>query len=69
MIRISVEVSNGPARFRVSVQARSIERALEIAQRQNPGKECKVAFPIDAEAFFAKEDSVARVEALGMVGA
>jgi hypothetical protein len=69
MVRISVEVSNGPARFRVSVQARSIERALEIAQRQNPGKKCKVAFPIDAEAFFAKEDGLARVGALRMVGA
>jgi hypothetical protein len=67
MIRISVEVSNGSARFRVSVQAQTIERALEIAQRQNPGKECRVAFPIDAETFFAKEYSVARVGALGMV--
>lgn len=69
MIRISVEISNGPARLRVSVQAQSIERALEIARRQNPGGECKVAFPIDAEAFFAKKDSLARVGALGMVGA
>jgi hypothetical protein len=67
MIRISVEVSDGSAHFRVSVQAQTIERALEIAQRQNPGKEFKVAFPIDPETFFAKEGSVARVGALGMV--
>ena len=56
MVRISVEVSSGAARFRVSVQAQSIERALEIVQRQNPGKECTVRFPIDAEPFFVEDE-------------
>jgi hypothetical protein len=65
MIRIAVEVRSGTARFRVSVQAQSIERALEVAQRQNPGKDCKVTFPIDAEAFFANEGNVAITWALG----
>jgi hypothetical protein len=69
MVRISVEVSSGAARFRVSVQAQSMERALEIVQRQNPGKDCKVRFPIDAEPFFVEEDSVAKVEAVGEVAA
>jgi hypothetical protein len=69
MIRISVEVRSGAARFRVSIQAQSIERALEIAHRQNPGKECKVTFPIDPEAFFVKEEGVARIGATGMVAA
>ena len=67
MVRISIEVSNGVARFSVSVQAESIERALEIVERQNPGKDCKVRFPIDAEAFFVEVDDVAKVEAVGMV--
>jgi hypothetical protein len=67
MIRIAVEVRSGTARFRVSVQAQSIERALEVAQRQNPGKDCKVTFPIDAEAFFAKEGNVASMWALGKI--
>ena len=58
MIRISVQVSSGTARFRVAIQAESIERALEIVARQNPGKEYEVAFPIDPETFFV-EDSVA----------
>jgi hypothetical protein len=66
MVRISVEVNGGAARFRVSVQAQSIERALEIVERQNPGKDCKMSFPIDAEAFFEGE-SAAKVEAVGMV--
>ena len=57
MIRISVQVSSDAARFKLSVQAESIERALEIAARLNPGKECEVTFPIDPETFFV-EDSV-----------
>lgn len=57
MIRISVQVSSGTARFRVAVQAESIERALEHVVRQYPGKACEVTFPIDPEAFFV-EDSV-----------
>ncbi len=61
MVRISVEVSSGAARFRVMVQAESIERALEIARRYNPDKECRVTFPLDPETFFI-EDRVAGVE-------
>ena len=63
MIRISVEVSSGAARFRVMIQAESIERALEIVARQNPGKDCVVTFPIDPETFFV-EDSAATVRQL-----
>jgi hypothetical protein len=63
MIRISVQVSSGAARFTVTIQAESIERALEIAARQNPGKECEVTFPIDPETFFV-ENSVATVRQL-----
>jgi hypothetical protein len=63
MIRISVKVSSGTARFRVAIEAESIERALEIAARQNPGKDCEVTFPLDPEAFFV-EDSVVPVRQL-----
>ena len=58
MVRTSVQVSSGTARFRVAIQAESIERALEIVASQNPGKACEVTFPIDPESFFV-EDSVA----------
>ena len=61
MVRISVEIRSGAARFRVMVQAESIERALEIARRHNPNKECQVTFPLDPETFFV-EDRVAKVE-------
>ena len=63
MISISVQVSSGATRFRVAVEAESIERALEIAERLNPGKACEVTFPIDPETFFVK-DSVAPVRQL-----
>jgi hypothetical protein len=65
MIRISVRVSDGTARFGVSIQAESIERALEIVARQNPGRECEVVFPIDPETFFVDEavDTVAPLAA------
>jgi hypothetical protein len=68
MIRISVQVSSGAARFRVMVQAESIERALEIAKRHNPGKECQVTFPIEPESFFVG-DPVAKVEGVEEVAA
>ena len=63
MVRISVQVSSGTARFRVTIQAESIERALEIVASQNPGKACKVTFPIDPETFVV-EDSVVAVRQL-----
>ena len=63
MIRISVQVSSGRARFGVAVQAESIARALETVARQYPGKVCEVTFPIDPETFFV-EDSVARFRQL-----
>jgi hypothetical protein len=55
MIRISVEVSSGAASIRVMVQAESIERALAIARRHHPGKECRVIFPLDPEMFFVRD--------------
>jgi hypothetical protein len=63
MIRVSVQVSGDAAGFRVMVEAESIERALELARRHNPGKECEVTFPIDPETFFV-EDSVVPVSQL-----
>jgi hypothetical protein len=63
MVRISVQVSSGTACFRVTIQAESIERALDIVASQNPGKACEVTFPIDPETFVV-EDSVVAVRQL-----
>ena len=62
MVRVSAEVGSGATRFRVMVQAESIERALEIARSYNPDKECKVTFPLDPEAFFIEEPVAGVVE-------
>ena len=52
MVKISVRVSSGTARFRVSVRAGSVRRALEIAGGWNPG--CDVeSYPAGSERFFA----------------
>jgi hypothetical protein len=42
MIKIAVEVRSSATRFKVALLAESIEGALEMANRYNPGKECKV---------------------------
>ena len=55
MVRIVVQVRSGAARFSVAVQAESIERALEIAKKQNLGRNCEVTVPITSEAFFVAE--------------
>jgi hypothetical protein len=68
MIRISIEVRSGTARFKVSAQAERIEGALEIAKRYNPAKECRVVFPIDPEGFFV-EDELGRDGAVGKIAA
>jgi hypothetical protein len=68
VIRISLQVESGTASFRVAVQAESIERALEIVKRYNPGKDCRVVFPIDPETFFVGA-GVARGVVIGKVAA
>jgi hypothetical protein len=52
--KIAIEVRSGATRFKVALLAESIEGALELAKRYNPGKECKVVFPIDPEVFFVR---------------
>jgi len=64
IIKISIEVRSSAARFKVALVAESIEGALEMAKRYNPGKECKVVFTIDLESFFAGDD----LERGGVVG-
>src|SRR5215203_314939 len=46
MVRSAVQVRSGAARFSVAVQAESIERALEIAKKQNLGRGCKGTFAV-----------------------
>lgn len=55
MIRVSVEVGSGTARFSVTVRAESIEHAVSIAEAHYPGGKGRVVYPIDPEPFFIKD--------------
>jgi hypothetical protein len=52
MIRVSMEVREGTALSRATVQAESIREAVSITRRRYPGRDVRVIFPIDAEDFF-----------------
>ena len=53
MVRVSVEVGGDVGRFRVLVEAESIERAMSLASERYPDIEARLLFPIDPSAFFA----------------
>jgi hypothetical protein len=55
MVKVSIEVRDGTARFMVGVKANNIEQALRIVQSQYPAKVATVKFPIDPEGFFVDE--------------
>ena len=59
MVRISVEVGSGAARYRVAVQARSTRRATEIAEALRPGGDPRVTLPIDPGVFFVGNTAAA----------
>ena len=52
MIRVSMEVREGAALSRATVQAESIREAVNITRRRYPGRDVRVMFPIDPEDFF-----------------
>ena len=54
MIKVSIEVQSGAARFGVAVQAESIQRALSLMEGRFPGRKCRVKFPIDPDGFFVE---------------
>ena len=57
MVKVSVEVRSGTARFRVGVRAQRIRRALSIVRRRYPQGEVRVEFPIEPEGLFVEEPS------------
>ena len=52
MVKVSIEIRDRTARFRVGVQAQSIEQALGIVRARYPSSIARVSFPIDPEDFF-----------------
>jgi hypothetical protein len=61
MVKLSVEVRSGAARFRIGVQAESIRKALSVAAARYPHGEVGVIFPIEPGGFFVKGPALAGV--------
>ena len=57
-------MDTGAARFRLTVRAESIARALGLAEALHPSADARVVFPIEPEGFFV-EDSAATPGPLG----
>ena len=55
MIKVSMEVREGAALSRATVQAESIREAVSITRGRYPGHDVRVIFPIDAEDFFIED--------------
>jgi len=66
MIGVTVNIKERFVVRRVRVIAASIRRALELAGDGKPGKEVRVVFPIDPEAFFAGEGIAEALEELAI---
>ena len=49
MARITVEVGSGAARYKIAVQAGSVQRVLEIAKGLSPECDFGVTFPVGLE--------------------
>jgi hypothetical protein len=64
MVKISVEVRSGGARFDVAVQAESIQQAVSFVQERYSKGSVKVRFPIEPESFFVEDRRARR----GIVG-
>jgi hypothetical protein len=61
MVKVSVEVSSGAARYCVAVRAESIRRALDLAGQRYPGADVRVRFPIESEGFFVEDAASAAI--------
>ena len=54
MVKVSIEVRSGTARFRVAIQAETTHRALSLVAGRYPAGTCRVKFPVEVEGFFAE---------------
>jgi hypothetical protein len=68
MIRVSMEVREGTALSRATVQAESIREAVSITRERYPGRDVRVMFPIEAEEFFIVGPAEGNVWARPTVG-
>ena len=57
MVKVSIEVHDGTARFAVAVLAESLQQALSIVAARHPGSVARVRFPINPEGFFVGDSA------------
>ena len=57
MVKVSIEVHSGTARFSVAINAKSIQQALSTVAARHPSSVTKVKLPIDPESFFVKNSA------------
>jgi hypothetical protein len=55
VVKVSVEVCSGAARFVVAVRAESVQRAVSLVRGRYLADDCRVKFSIDPEGFFVKD--------------
>ena len=55
MVKVSMEVHSGMARFAVAIKAQSIRQALSLVAARHPSSVTRVNFPLDPESFFAED--------------
>ena len=61
MMKVSVEVRSGTARFQVGVQARSIREALGLVGGRHPYGKVRVIFPIEPEGYVVDGPALAEI--------
>lgn len=64
MVKVSIRIRSGAARFDVATRAESIGQAVGIVRDRYPGYGVRVTFPIVPEGFFVKDPAAPA----GMVG-
>ena len=64
MVKISVEVCSGAARFDVAVRAESIKRTVSFVKERYSKGSVRVRFPTEPESFFVEDHTARR----GIVG-
>jgi hypothetical protein len=55
VVRVSIEVRSGAARFRVGIRASNIRRAVSLVKGLYAASDVRVIFPIDPEGFFIED--------------
>jgi hypothetical protein len=55
VVRVSIEVRSGAARFRVGIRASNIRRAVSLVTGLYAASDVRVIFPIDPEGFFIED--------------